>query len=579
MLISYLATTWLFVTWNALFIIVALHRVLAPPTVYTVEVLVATALALRRYGASGGDISAIALTSDATRPVMPASAAPSTSGVPAIVTAFLAPTATDTFEGATTADLAAACDDNDASGLLRPRPPPFAACCSCCCRGRFARNLFSLPPERQWYLASICILAAYIGVNISLSSAAPESGRYLCLVTVASVLLIDACVAAMWHGAMLRSAGAVSAVSTAARVALIAYGTEFWLLGQCTVYAVLGIFLAHMLVSQRFASNVAFVTLRSAILGTPALAPTAVKTAVPAAAAPPPSPSTPRASLAGPRRWLTSAIRALFHPAGLLLAVTVVFTVFVAGLAVALDRHSSTLPNKRVPTIQGSVPQYAFGVGAICVVAIWLCAETTARLWIRDRRSFSRVGWSFAAITWVVCAVCGGVLASLTLSYVILACGVFLPPLAIALLYSYGQWVRDDYVCLLPAGFEIAKIRSGGFSSDASRNWAMVCSVVTVFASLCGFGAVISTMVRQANQFSFSLFSPYTPPLFDACTVGHSFVDRLGCSRRPRNDYLHCSPPPAMVWHPRIHALLSVVPRGRGGFPHRCAREFSPHYN
>lgn len=505
---SYLATTWLFITWNALLIIVALHRVLAPPSVFTVEVLVAAALALRRCVASGGDVGSITLTP--APPILAASAAragggasasaaPPSRGVPAIVAAFLAPTATDTFAGASTDDLASACDDNEPSGLLKPRPPPFEACCSCCCRSRFARSFFSLPPERLWYLASVCVLAAYIGVNVSLSSSAPGSGRYLCLVTVASVLLIDMSVAAMWHGAMLRSAGAVSFISAAARVALIAYGTEYWLLGQCTVYAVLGIFLAHTLVTQRFASSVKFVTLRS-LLGAPpapSSAPATANAASSTVAAPEP-PSTRFAALRVElRRWIASALRALFHPAGLLFAVTVVFTVFVAGLAVAIDAQSSTLPGKRVPTIQGSVPQYAFGVGAICVVAIWLCAETTVRLWVRDRRTFSRVGWSFAAITWVVCAVCGGVLASLTRSYVILACGVFLPPLAIALLFGYGQWLRDDYVCFLPAGFELSKIWAGGMSSDASRNWAIVCSIVAVFSSLCGFGAVIATMVRH----------------------------------------------------------------------------------
>lgn len=489
-------------------VIFALQNALATGYTYGVRTLVATALALRRYHVSGGDVSAIEqVVQDAgSQGSSAASASTPTSSVPALVRAFFAPTQTD-LNGASVDDLAAACDDDDMTGLNRRPAPPFS-CCHCCCTGRIARALLSVSSARAWYFASICVLAAYIGVNIRLSGPEPNSGRYLCLITSATVLLIDATVAAMWWGALLRSTGSVSMASAAARIALISFGTNYWLLGQCMVYVVLGIYLAHTFVAHRFASGTKVTTLwslldPSVVLSgsTPPAPPAAAAVDASGAAAP----AVPAAQVASPpslstcwrpRSWAAGLHRIFFHPAGLLLAVTVAFTVFIAGLAVAMNRNPSTIPGATVPTIQGKVEQYDFGVGAICVVVIWLCGETGFRLWWQGHRSFDRLGWTFQAIFWVVCGVCGGVLAALTKSYIILVCGVVLPPLSTALLFGYGRWVLDDYVCILPAGFEITKITSGTISLDAWRNWAITFSVATVLACLCSFGAAVGATVR-----------------------------------------------------------------------------------
>lgn len=485
-----------------IFVALALHSLLAPTKLYSVETLIAAALALRRYHTAGGDLDAINSAAVSGGPPN----ALERSGVPAIVRAFLRPDAEKTFSAATNDVLAAASDDDDASGLHDVATQP-----SSCCGLRFSA-LRDMSPALRWYMASICILAAYIGVNVSLSDSTPGSGKYLCLITTASVILIDLSVVAMWMGGLLRSTGEVAVVSTAARIALIAYGTRYWLLGQCTVYAVIGIFLAHTLAVQRFASSAKIVTFRS-LLG---LGPTpneprngttqpSIDARATSGAAAPAVPGAPQQQASSAHcPWMTDALKYLFHPAGLLLSMTVVFTIFIAGLAVAMDRNSSTVPGDAVPTFTSYVAQYAFGVGALCVVAIWLFSELTVRLWWRGRRSFTLVGWGCALASWVVCAVSGGVLSGLTSSYAILACGVFVPPLAISLMYGYGRWLKDDYVCFLPGGFDLQKLylivrhlnaNSESLSEHAKRNWAMVFCIVAVFAALCGFGATISGTV------------------------------------------------------------------------------------
>ena len=474
-------------TWNMICVIMALHSALNHRSAFGVKALVATALALRRYRSSGGDVDAIAGSFTSIEPT-----SAQNDGVPAIVRAFLAPNAAKIFDHATVDDLAEACDADDATRLLAPHPTSSIA--SCC---RFVRDAaLSINPAKRWYFASLCVLAAYVGVNVSLSSSSPDSGRSLCVVTAASVLLIDMVVAAMWHGALLHSTGSVTIVSASARIALIAYGTSYWLLGQCTVYAILGIYLSHILAMQRFASGAKIVTLQALFdAGLTSVSPQPRQESLDNA--------TPQRSFFQPRRWAGALLTFVLHPAGLLLCLTVVFTVFVAGLAVAMDRPASTIPNPLVRTLQGRVPQYAFGVGAICVVAIWLCTEITLRLWWRGRRSFDRVGWAFAVISWIVCGVCSGVLGWLTASYVILACGAFLPPLVFALLFGYGRWVLDDYVCFLPGGFGLSKLVSASaISPEAQRNWSMLLSIVFVFGSLCGFGATISTAVSVCLVFS-----------------------------------------------------------------------------
>ena len=579
---SYLATTWLFVTWNMICVIFALQNALATGNTYGVRTLVATALALRRYRVSGGDVGAIEqVVQDAGLQGSSAASASIPAGsVPALVRAFFAPTRVDLNE-ASCDDIAAACDDDDMSGLNRPPAPPFS-CCRCCCTGRIARALLSVSSARAWYFASICVLAAYIGVNIGLSSSEPNSGRYLCLITSATVLLIDATVAAMWGGALLRSTGSVSIASAAARIALISFGTNYWLLGQCMVYVVLGIYLAHTFVAHRFASGTKVTTLRSLFDPSVVLSGSALPPAPPAAAAAGASgaaaPAVPAAQVPSPpnpstcwrlRSWAVGLHHVFFHPAGLLLAVTVVFTVFIAGLAVAMNRNPSTIPGATVPTIQGNVEQYDFGVGAICVVVIWLCGETGLRLWWQGHRSFDRSGWTFQAIFWIVCGVCGGVLAALTKSYIILVCGVVLPPLSTALLFGYGRWVLDDYVCILPAGFEITKITSGAISLDARRNWAMAFSVAAVLACLCSFGAAVGATVRRIISRLLCDASHRRICVF----AGVPRLGRMGRCGLIRDDYLHGTSAPPILWNARADFVYAPQSGRCYCVLRRCARE------
>ena len=386
--------------------------------------------------------------------------------------------------------LALACDDDDAMRLLAPRSDPLDNYCSCFRAIRFFK-FFNLPAAR-WYFASLCVLAAYVGVNVSLSSSSPDSGRSLCIVTAASVLLIDMVTAAMWRSALIHSTGSMALVCASSRIALISFGASYWLLGQCTVYAILGIYLSHTLAMQRFASGAKIVTLRSLFDAGISSQPTHSHEST--------STVTQRGSFQ-PQRLADTVAAFVTHPAGLLLSVTCIYIVFIAGLAVAMDRPASTIPNPPIPTIQGHVPQYAFGVGAICVVAVWLCTEITLRLWWRGRRSFDHVGWAFAVISWVVCGVCGGVLGWITRSYVILVCGFFLPPLVVALMHGYGRWVLDDFVCFLPGGFELSTLLSTfAVSPNAQRNWAMLLCIFVVILSLSGFGGVLYWTV--------SFFSP-----------------------------------------------------------------------
>ena len=502
---SYLATTWLFVTWNTVCITLSLHSALVPHNVYSIKSLVAAALAFRHYKMAGRDIGFIASSSLEDKGISAiALSAADSEGVPLVVKAFISASGVDAFAGASFDDLAAACDDDDASGLLKLRASSIQSCFGLS-KSRVLSVIFSLSSARRWYIASIFVLFAYIGVNVSLSSSNPDSGRYLCLITAASVVLIDICVAFMWRGSLLQSTRVVSLVSAAARIALIAFGGNYWLLGQCTVYAIIGIYLSHVLVMQRFSTGEKIVSLKALFefgIHRRSELSNHLSGGPPAAAA---ASATPSLSACQPRLWITNTFHFAFHPGGLLMLTTLIFTVFVMGLAISMERNTSTIPNTQVPTIQGRIPQYAFGVGALCVVAVWLCSELTLGLWRRGKRSFDSVGWAFAGISWAICGSLGGVLGWLTSSWAILACGVFIPPLCVALMYGYGRWLADDYVCLLPGGLELRKLFSGAIMSasfvalpaNVRRNWFMLFSVIAVCASLCGFGATISGTVSR----------------------------------------------------------------------------------
>lgn len=347
-------------------------------------------------------------------------------------------------------------------------------------------------PSALLFVSAQLVLAGYMLVNwhlaapsapglASVSSAPPSlsganlpwdgaQGRYLGFTTSGGVVLITLTLNYMMGAGLVRSFASACVATSLARVALLAYGARYWLLGISTVYAVIGVYLAHMAVAQFFAIHGQFGVQapRGALGSSVAISPSsslgtqqAVTRGVQTCAAVPSA--------------VASALRAVFlSPFGVVTIVTCCFGALIAGLGWAMtqDTYDWIFPSGPVPvTDTRAVPQSTFAVGALVIVVQVLLISFCYRLYKRGRRSWSTLG---AVLVALACAISAGAAVGLWYelrSIYILAVGVFYPPVIAVTCAMYGQWVRDDFAAWLGSGLDIRCMlccRRGGRGEDGT---------------------------------------------------------------------------------------------------------------
>lgn len=527
---SYLATTWLFVTLNCLFVLLAVHTLLGPSSsLLSIRLLIAAALQWRRFrlrlpppsaAAAVPSPSSVATGAGAgagfeySNPLRSGGggvgghAAGSTvdsGGKPSVSLlqhfllsssdeSLLTQEAEKRLAIAETGDT----DDDPTEMALALRDPPTAPSgiaalfsrCNC-----FSRVSRKTGQAVCWYFVSLLVLGAYIAVNFALG----KSVKYLSLPTVATVLLIDATALLLYGAGLIPSSpGGVYLLLCVARIALIAYGTQYWLLGQATVYALIGLYLASTTTQQYYNSrrdddadgNEAGEDDADGDGIDDALEGDAAMTASPGAPGPSTIPAASSRSFLGCCKRSSGArvvnrrsavVLALLSPLGILCVITGCFVILVGLLWHFMSQPSSTLPNVSVPTLTGgNAPQIAFPIGAACLVVLWLSFSflfghykknglrlTTITMGPAARvfgPCFRRVpvplriffggagGWSLALLCWALSVGAGVGLWIVTQIWTLLLLGIFLPLFLISVACLYGSLVKHDFSFFLPGG-------------------------------------------------------------------------------------------------------------------------------
>lgn len=148
-------------------------------------------------------------------------------------------------------------------------------------------------------------------------------------------------------------------------------------------------------------------------------------------------------------RCFSRFIDAVASPLVALILLATGFGVFI--LCVELLKPAG-LPRSRVPTVDGSQPQYAFGLGALSISMVYLACASTFRLFKRAGRRLDKVGIISAIVTEVVILVCGGLLYLITSSVIIGFVTIFGPFFALGTFMAYGLWLSADFELCRPGG-------------------------------------------------------------------------------------------------------------------------------
>ena len=307
----------------------------------------------------------------------------------------------------------------------------------------------------QLYIASLVVLVAYIGTNFLAGGGTAESGTYVAVALVGTMLLVDCVVWAAYAGGTLTTSGATSLLVALSRGVAIAFGVRFWLIGIMATYLLVGVFLAEMLVLRAFPSLREWqatggcqgrpATLKPAPLEGPPGGEAAAEAGVSAAGG-------EQGADRGDREQST-CLSFVTHPGTLLLAVSAAFAALVGGLAVASE-SDLTLPTDRVTLVDSSRahPQWQFGLAAIGFVAVFTPLRMAFLFYDADSWDFKGVGWYSAALSCTVSAAVGVGLWRITDSFILLGFCAFAPIAVFGLAGLWGQFQRDDFDVWLPGG-------------------------------------------------------------------------------------------------------------------------------